>query len=101
MSTVSRRGVIAGAVSAISAGLLQPQADPTADALPPADQAAVESKHANVIRKYGGRLNVAQRTRAHEILTRHQRMLMRVRDFALDNGDAPATGLRLYPEKQP
>jgi hypothetical protein len=24
-------------------------------------------------------------------------MLKRIRDFALENGDAPATGLRLYP----
>ena len=31
---------------------------------------------------------------------RHQRMLMRVRDFTLENSDSPATGLRLYPSTE-
>ena len=52
------------------------------------------------VRKYGERLSEAQRTRAREVLERHQRMLMRVRNFELENGDAPATGLRLQPEKR-
>jgi hypothetical protein len=50
-----------------------------------------------VIRKYGDRLSPAQKVRAREILVRHQRMLKRIRAFALENSDAPATGLRLYP----
>jgi hypothetical protein len=65
--------------------------------LPAADQAAVEAKYANVIRKYGTRLSDAQRKRVRKTLIEHQRMLMRIRDFALENSDAPATGLRLHP----
>lgn len=65
--------------------------------LPANDQAAVDSKFANVIRNYGARLSVPQRDRVRRTLVEHQRMLMRIRDFELDNSDAPATGLRLYP----
>ena len=101
MGAISRRGLVLGAAAAISPAVLQAQDRPAPATLPPADQAAVDSKYANVIRKYGDRLSEPQRTRAREILVRHQRMLMRVRDFALENGDAPATGLRLYPERQP
>jgi hypothetical protein len=101
MSNVSRRGLIFGAAAtALSPPALESQDSPAPAPLPPADQAAADAKYANVIRKYGDRLSDAQRTRAREILARHQRMLMRVRDFALENGDAPATSLRLYPEQQ-
>jgi len=64
-----------------------------------AEQAEVDAKYANVIRKYGDRLSDEQRSRVREVLGRHQRMLRRVRTFALDNSDSPATGLRLYPRK--
>jgi hypothetical protein len=101
MSTVSRRGLVLGAAAAaFSPSALESQDNSAPAQLPPADQAAVDAKYANVIRKYGDRLSEAQRTRAKEILVRHQRMLMRVRDFSLENGDAPATSLRLYPEQQ-
>jgi hypothetical protein len=101
MSNASRRRFMLGAAAAISAPSLEPQENSAGAGLPAADQAAVDAKYANVIRKYGDRLSEPQRTRAREVLTRHQRMLMRVREFALENGDAPATTLRLYPEKQP
>jgi hypothetical protein len=39
--------------------------------------------------------------RAREILVSQQRMLKRIRDFKLENSDAPATGLRLYPSDTP
>jgi hypothetical protein len=61
------------------------------------DQAEVDAKLANVVRKYGDRLNDDQRTRARGVLARHQRMLARMRAFPLENPDAAATGLRLFP----
>lgn len=100
MRQVSRRQLIAGAAAALPAAAAAQQND-AGPTLPPADQAAVDAKYANVIRKYGERLSESQRSRAREILARHQRMLMRVRDFALENGDAPATGFRLQPEERP
>ena len=58
----------------------------------------MDAKYANVVRKYGERLSEEQKTRVRTVLARHQRMLMRVREFPLENGDAPATGLRLQPK---
>ena len=101
MRQVSRRKLIVGTAAALSATAAPAQQNDPGTGLPPADQAEVDAKYASVIRKYGERLSEAQRTRSREILVRHQRMLTRVRDFALENGDAPATGLRLQPEKRP
>ena len=62
---------------------------------PPGNQTAVDAKYANVLRKYGDRLSEEQRKRARETIAGHERMLARIRDFPLDNSDAPATGFRL------
>jgi len=58
--------------------------------LPAAAQSEVDAKFADVVRKYGDRLTDEQKTRVRTTLARHQRMLMRVREFPLENGDAPA-----------
>jgi hypothetical protein len=92
---ISRRGLLTAAAAGLAAPAFEGQETHGAAPLPPPDEAAVNAKHANVLRKYGDRLSEPQKVRAREILVRHQRMLMRVRDFALENGDAPATGLRL------
>jgi hypothetical protein len=62
-----------------------------------ADQAEVDAKFADVVRKYGDRLSDDQKTRVRGVLSNHQRMLARVRTFPIENGDGPATGLRLFP----
>jgi hypothetical protein len=90
---ISRRGLLAAAASGLAVPALEGEESPAP--LPPSDEAAVNAKHANVLRKYGDGLSERQKVRAREIIVRHQRMLMRVRDFALENSDAPATGLRL------
>ena len=61
----------------------------------PENETVVDAKYANVLRKYGDRLSEEQRTRARETIVSHGRMLARIRDFPLENGDAPATGFRL------
>ena len=58
--------------------------------LPAEAQTEVDAKYAGVVRKYGDRLSDEQKTRVRTTLARHQRMLMRVREFPLENGDAPA-----------
>ena len=94
-----RRAALTAMAGVLSSPLLDSQ--DTARALPASDEAAVDAKYANVIRKYGARLSPAERVLARETLVEHQRMLTRIRDFALENGDAPATGLRLYPTDTP
>jgi hypothetical protein len=101
MRQVSRRKLMAGTAAVLTATAVPAQQNDSGTGLPPADEAAVDAKYSNMIRKYGERLSESQRSRAREVLVRHQRMLTRVRDFALENGDAPATGLRLQPEKRP
>jgi hypothetical protein len=65
--------------------------------IPAADQAEVDAQFANVIRKWGDRLSDEQKARVRAAMVRHHRMLMRIREFPIENSDAPATGLRLVP----
>ncbi len=92
-----RRAAWAAAASVLDPAPALPQGRGQQTPLPPPDQAEVDAKFAGVIRKYGDRLSEEQKTRVRTVLGRHQRMLMRIREFPLENGDAPATGLRLYP----
>jgi hypothetical protein len=98
--TISRRGfgrraALAAAVGALDPAAALPQGRGGQAPLPPKDQAEVDAKFADVVRKYGDRLNDEQKTRVRTTLGRHQRMLMRVREFPLDNSDAPGTVLHL------
>src|ERR1700730_15494985 len=94
-----RRAALAAAAGILSSPALIAQRKATSASLPPADEDAVTAKYANVIRMYGDRLSPSQRRRARETLVQHQHMLMRVREFSLDNNDAPATGIPLGPQK--
>jgi len=61
-----------------------------------ADQAQeVEARLANVIRKYGNRLSEEQRQHLRRILTYNERMLVAIRAFSLQNGDPPASVLKI------
>jgi hypothetical protein len=55
----------------------------------------VEAKLANIIRKWGSRLSEDQREHLRRILTYNERMLASVRSFPLENGDPPASVLRV------
>jgi len=55
----------------------------------------VEAKLANIVRKFGDRLTQEQRTHLRRILSFNERMLASVRAFPLQNGDAPASVLRI------
>jgi hypothetical protein len=57
----------------------------------------VEAKLANIIRKYGSRLSGAQREHLRRILIYNEKMLASVRAFSLQNGDPPASVLRVSP----
>jgi hypothetical protein len=65
------------------------------EALSAADSAEVEARYANAIRQYGDRLSDEQRQRIRRILTANERMMSHIREFPLDNGDTPATVLKL------
>ena len=90
-----RRAAWAGLATAVNPSDLAAQGrggNQTASAAGPAE---VDAKFTDMVRKYGDRLSEDQKTRARGVLARHQRMLMRVREFPLENGDA--TGHRTSP----
>lgn len=65
-----------------------------------AEQTAdVDAKLANILRKYGDRFNDDQKKRLRRILAQQQRLMAPVRDFAVKNGDPPASVLRLNFDK--
>jgi hypothetical protein len=105
--TVSRRrfgrdAVLAGALTLSSASLLKGKenaidAGPAPDllGLEPDQAQDVEAKLSNIIRKYGDRLSFAQREHLRRILAYNEKMLASVRAFSLQNGDPPASVLRI------
>jgi len=84
-----------------SAGSLDLAAQAAMAKLSPAAQAEVEMKVASVMRKYGDRLSAEQRADVRKALAEAQDGLEKMRAFALDNGDQPATIFHAYrPEGQ-
>src|SRR5262249_42555436 len=63
--------------------------------LTPEQTQEVEAKLANIVRKWGSRLSDDQRKHLRRVLTYNERMLASVRSFPLENGDPPASVLRV------
>lgn len=53
--------------------------------------AEVDVKLANIVRKYGSRLSQEEREHLRKILVYNEKMLASVRAFSLENGDSPAS----------
>ena len=53
--------------------------------------AEVDAKLANIVRKYGSRLSQEERVHLRKILVYNEKMLASVRAFSLENGDSPAS----------
>jgi hypothetical protein len=62
--------------------------------LTPLQMQEVEAWFKETVRRYGDRLSDEQRSRIRRILVQNQRMLAAIRNFPVDNGDAPATTLK-------
>lgn len=73
------------------------QSDGEKFGLTAAQREEVEAKLANIVRKFGERLTQEQRTHLRKILSFNEKMLASVRAFPLENGDAPASVLRISP----
>jgi hypothetical protein len=65
------------------------------EGLTPEQTAEVDARHANILRKYGSRFTDDQKARLRRILAQNERMMAPVRAFPLENGDPPASVLRL------
>jgi acyl-CoA reductase-like NAD-dependent aldehyde dehydrogenase len=77
---------------------LQQKAQAAMDKLSPSARAEVEMKFASVIRKYGARLAEDQKMDIRRSLAETQDGVEKMRAFALDNGDQPATVFQLQLE---
>lgn len=66
--------------------------------LSPAAQAEVEAKIASIFRKYGNRLSDEQKADIRRAMAESQDGLEKMRAFVLENGDEPATVLKLHLE---
>lgn len=65
------------------------------EGLSPQQTADVDAKLANILRKYGTRFDADQKERLRRILAQNERLLAPVRAFPLQNGDPPASVLRI------
>jgi hypothetical protein len=97
---ISRRkfggaALLGAALPAVSAAPQQP----AGAGLSAAESAEVEARYNNTIREYGDRLSEEQRQHIRRILTANERMMSHIRAFPLDNGDTPATVLKLEGSK--
>jgi hypothetical protein len=105
---VSRRDFGRGAVlalagaAAVPAGILSSgeataaaQQAQTPGDLSPELLAEIDAKMQNILRKWGDRLSEDQRTRLRSTVTRHVRMLETIRAYPMENGDCPASVLKL------
>jgi hypothetical protein len=64
--------------------------------LAPAARAEVEMKINNIFRKYGDRLNDEQKADIRRAMAEGQDSLEKMRAYALDNSDQPATVFQLF-----
>lgn len=79
----------------ISSTISSGEQETAASKLTPEQSRDVEAKLANIMRKYGERLSEEQRKHLRKILAYNETMLAPIRAFALQNGDAPVTVLKL------
>ena len=63
--------------------------------LTPEQTADVDARLANILRKYGDRFDEDQKKRLRRILAQNERLLAPVRAFVVQNGDPPASVLRI------
>ena len=75
---------------------LEQQAQAAMAKLSPQAQAEVEMKVTEIFRKYGDKLSAEQKTDIRKIMAETQDGLEKMRAFALDNGDQPATVFHAY-----
>jgi hypothetical protein len=83
------------AVATAAAGALQHKPQEPFKGLTAEQAAEVEARLANVVHKYGSRFTPAQVNRLRRILAQNERLLAPVRAFAVQNGDPPASVLRI------
>jgi hypothetical protein len=96
--TVLPGEVLAGPTLLTPAGVAESNLSADEPKLSPAAQAEAKAMAEAVLRKRGDRLSEEQKKEIRRLATEAQPSLEKLRAFALDNSDQPATVLKLYPE---
>jgi hypothetical protein len=68
---------------------------PAPEGISAADWDEVHVKYLNILRVYGNRISLDEKRSLVNILTTNQHMLISIRSFAVQNGDASACTLRV------
>ena len=90
-----QRATLAGAAAVFTTGRIfaeSPQHEEPASE----ENQEVEARFQRVMQRYGDRLTLEQKTRIRKILSFNEKLLEPIRNFALENGNAPATEFKLY-----
>jgi hypothetical protein len=110
--TITRRSFTVGAAMAATAALIPsttvaqspapdpgPQQSSALEKLTPESRAEVEMKVSEILHKYGSRLSSEQKDDIRRIIAEGQDGLEKMRAFALQNSDQPATVFRTDRER--
>jgi hypothetical protein len=92
--TLSSSGVL-GVAQESAPGSAAPAAGKKDAGLTPQQNSDVDAKLANIIRKFGSRLTKEQLEHLRRILIYNEKMLASIRAFPLQNGDPPASVLKI------
>lgn len=94
-ATFTAPALLGGGVNAAEAARPQEKKPEPLEGLTAEQAAEVDTRLANILRKYGKRFNDDQKARLRQILAQQERMMAPVRAFSLQNGDPPASVLRI------
>ena len=85
---------------AVNPANLQVQAPPSTP-FSAEDQAQADARVSAILRKYGERLSLEQKDEIRRLSTELQKPIIRLRAYPLNNGNQPATVLKLVSEVKP
>jgi hypothetical protein len=94
-ATLTAPALLATTTAAEEAARPQEKKPEPLEGLTPEQTAEVDARLDSILRKYGSRFNDDQKARLRRILAQNERMMAPVRAFSLQNGDPPASVLRI------
>lgn len=94
-ATLTAPALLATTAEAAEAARPQEKKPEPLEGLTPEQITEVDARLANILRKYGNRFNDDQKARLRRILAQNERLMAPVRAFSLQNGDPPASVLRI------
>ena len=94
-ATLTAPALLATTVGSAEAARPQEKKPEPLEGLTPEQTREVDARLANILSKYGNRFNDDHKTRLRRVLAQNERLMAPVRAFSLQNGDPPASVLRI------